>query len=473
MDFLKYGHSEMSDYAFEGPHLLKKRDAVTAMDRFNISESPGSFSKHQTSENDIDFMISNGASRPTLGRKFDFRDVTSQSDWFCFTTEDTKDNLSMLSEESSSSAVRGEATNNLLSNSAARQSRRHSNAFARPRKKGRDEIGQGNYVRGSGKCTNISNPSKSKPYYHCHSQEELGPNDSCSYEDGYSSVKMKSGFSSFSQNSEAKLPFSGSKIWTEDPSSELPVAGLDIDAKSSFDRSKYAEHLACSPSGSFISEKFTFHDSLIFSKDEFGPTISPDSKLKGTPLDSLHLAGSHGETPFPDAEESASRDVENEAKIQPARCKKLELIEEICNGNGLFSENKKAIDASSSGENNCGCKEENDESPEVMQNLETTYSPDHAEQVSMSLLISKKLGSIIEEQEHHHGNEVTLPCQNGNKELQDIGPQERRIARKTESNYDRTPRSCQVMMLESYVLQLLCVQKVLMDSSEQDTTKKV
>ena len=66
MDFLKYGHSEMSDYAFEGPHLLKKRcsnktdilyslsqemtlyssfmkllylcrDAVTAMDRFNIS----------------------------------------------------------------------------------------------------------------------------------------------------------------------------------------------------------------------------------------------------------------------------------------------------------------------------------------------------------------------------------------------------------------------------------------------------
>ena len=58
-------------------------------------------------------------------------------------------------------------------------------------------------------------------------------------------------------------------------------------------------------------------------------------------------------------------------------------------------------------------------------------------------------------------------------ELQDIGPQERRIARKTESNCDRTPRSCQVMMLESYVLQLLCVQKVLMDSSEQDTTKKV
>lgn len=63
MDFLKYGHLEMSDYAFEESHLLKKRcsnktnllyshfqemtlyslfmkylcrDAATAMDRFNI-----------------------------------------------------------------------------------------------------------------------------------------------------------------------------------------------------------------------------------------------------------------------------------------------------------------------------------------------------------------------------------------------------------------------------------------------------
>jgi hypothetical protein len=52
-----------------------------------------------------------------------------------------------------------------------------------------------------------------------------------------------------------------------------------------------------------------------------------------------------------------------------------------------------------------------------------------------------------------------------------FGPQERRIITKTESNCDNS--SCQVMMLQSYVLQLLCAQKILKDTSAQDTTKKV
>jgi hypothetical protein len=57
-------------------------------------------------------------------------------------------------------------------------------------------------------------------------------------------------------------------------------------------------------------------------------------------------------------------------------------------------------------------------------------------------------------------------------EIQDIfGPQERRIITKTKSNCDTS--SCEVMMLQSYVLQLLCVQKILKDASTQDTMKKV
>ncbi|KAF3942827.1 hypothetical protein CMV_030553 [Castanea mollissima] len=362
--------------------------------------------------------------------------------------------------------VWGEATNHLESNAASRQRRRPSNAFAGPRKKydvkkifaketwykDTDEIGQGNDLRGSGKCTNRSNPSKSKPSHH--SQGKLGQNGCWLYEDGYNSVKMNSGFSSFSRNSETKLPFSGSKIWMEDPSSELPVPRSDIDA---------------------IAEKFALHDSPISSKVKFGstmPDLSPDSKLEGTPLGSLHLAGSHVETPFPDisAEESASREVENKAKIQPGPFKKLGLIEEICMGNGLFSENKKAIDGSSSGNIDCGCEEERGESQEVVQNLETS-SPDHAERVSSSLSISEKLQSIVEEQEHYDGDEATLPCQNENKEIQDIGPQEKGIVRKTESNCDNS--SCQMMMLESYVLQLLCVQNVPKDASAQGTLKKL
>jgi hypothetical protein len=33
---------------------------------------------------------------PILGTKFDFQDVTSQSDWFCFATDDARDTMSML-----------------------------------------------------------------------------------------------------------------------------------------------------------------------------------------------------------------------------------------------------------------------------------------------------------------------------------------------------------------------------------------
>jgi hypothetical protein len=316
--------------------------------------------------------------------------------------------------------VRGKATNNSKWNSAARRSRRHSNAFYNPPKnygvknifakeswhKSRNDIGQGNDVDGSGKFTDVSNPSKSIPSHHSNTplQEKLGPNNSWFYEKGYTTAKMNSGFSPFSRNSEKKSLFSGSKLWTEDPSSELLVPGSDFDAKSSFDRTKHGEYLARSPSGSFITEKFTFHDSPIFSKVEFGantPDFSRDSKLKGTP-DSSHLTGSHSETHFPEisAEESASKDVESKLQIQPAEHEKLELMQEICIGNGLFSEKKKGVDASSSRSNTCGCKEAKDEAPEIMQNLKTTRSPDHAEQASTSLLISDTVESIIEEQEY-------------------------------------------------------------------------
>jgi hypothetical protein len=315
--------------------------------------------------------------------------------------------------------VRGKATSNSKWNSAARQSRRQSNAFYSPQKnygvknifakeswhKSRNEIGQGNDGGGSGKYTNVSNPSKSIPSFHSNTplQEKLGPNNSWFCEKGYATAKMNSGFSPFSRNSEKKSLFSGSKVWTEDPSSELLVPESDFDAKSSFDRSKHGECLACSPPGSFITEKFTFHDSPIFSRVEFEldmPDFSPDSKLKGTPPDSSHLTGSHSETHFPEisAEESAS--VESRIKIQPAEYEKLELMQEICIGNGLYSESKKGIDASSSTSNTCGCKEAKAETPEIMQNLKTIRSPDHAEQASSSLFISDKVESIIEEHEY-------------------------------------------------------------------------
>lgn len=312
--------------------------------------------------------------------------------------------------------VRGEVTNNSQSNSAARRTRRRSNACISPRKKygvnsifgketghkSKDEIGQGNDVRGSGKFPNVSKLSHSNNPL----QKNLGPNDSWLCDEGYTTGKVNSGFGPFSRDSETKIPSSGSKFWTGDPPSEFPIPGSDIDARSSlFGRSKLGGSLACSRSGSFIAEKLPVHDSPVFSKFEFGPTVpdlSPDSKLEGTTPESSFVAGYHGEKPFPDisTDESASKDVENKAKIQPHDREELELMGEVQIGNGLFSENEKAIDAASSGGNNCGCKNAEDEAPEPMQNLKTTYSPHHAEQASRSLIISDKLESIVEEKKY-------------------------------------------------------------------------
>lgn len=317
--------------------------------------------------------------------------------------------------------VRGEATNNPQLNSAARQGRRQRNAFTSPRKehgvnnafaeesrlKDRNIFGQGNVVRRSGKCTNMPKPSNSKPSQsNFPLKEELGSKGSWFYEKGYPSATMDSLFSPFSRNSETKISCSGSKLWTENPSSTFLLPELDNDAKSSFGRSKLGESLACSRSGSFMSEKFTFHDSPIFPEVEFGPKVpdlSLESELEGTPPESSHWAGSNCETPFPDisTDESASKDGESKAKFQPADSERLELKEEMCRGNGLFSGSEKELDALCSKSKHWIPNEPKDKAPGVMQNLKTycPESPDHAEQASMPLMISDEREASTEEQE--------------------------------------------------------------------------
>lgn len=58
------------------------------------------------------------------------------------------------------------------------------------------------------------------------------------------------------------------------------------------------------------------------------------------------------------------------------------------------------------------------------------------------------------------------PCQNKREGIDDVGPK-----RKTSSNCVES--SSPVVMLESYVLKLLCVQNVLKDATEWVTTKKL
>ncbi|KAJ0075249.1 hypothetical protein Patl1_35033 [Pistacia atlantica] len=68
-----------------------------------IFKSDSPFQKHQISGNNDDFITSKRTGYPAVGRNFDFKKVITQPGWSY--SEDAKDNLSLLSEESCSSSA--------------------------------------------------------------------------------------------------------------------------------------------------------------------------------------------------------------------------------------------------------------------------------------------------------------------------------------------------------------------------------
>ncbi|KAK3188469.1 hypothetical protein Dsin_028030 [Dipteronia sinensis] len=452
INFFRYGDNEMSDYAFEIPHMQRNR-------------------------------------YPAVGRNFGLREVVSQPDWSYY--EDARDNLSSLSEEScSSSAVRGEATNELPSISTARQSsRRSKNTFGsdgnmynlkniyviETQYQNGVDMQRGSYKCGSGKGT--STPTQSKPKLFCHVnspfQEKFDAPQSWLFKERYTSANTNTGFSSFCQTPKTKFPSSVFKPLVEDAFGGFPTPESHINAKSSYDGSKYGEFVECSPFGSFGSD-FKFNKpfsclnregSPTFSKVVFGqskPDLFLDSESGGTQPGLFHGAGSQGERLFPDlsAQESVSEDEENKSTLQSDNLNKFELGKQSCAGNDCsISENKNAMDASNTEHNMLEHKEAKDGTPEWKESLKATYSPEPGEETSSSVKIPDKFHSSVDKKEYNEDAEAPLPCQNDHqsKDDDDARPEQRKIVSKRHGNC--VGSSLPVVMLESFVLQLLCVQK--------------
>ncbi|CAB4282035.1 unnamed protein product [Prunus armeniaca] len=423
---------------------------------------------------------------PTVGRSFDFGGVTNQPDWSCFVT-DERDNLSLLSEEScSSSAVRVNAIDNSLSKSTRNRSkRRHDNAYAGPEyhanvtstgkthDKSRHVVHPENIAHGSGKCTKMSNSSKLKPSHYSNSpfDGKLTPNSNWFAEERYMSVNINSVSSSFHQNSDTNCPSAGSKLLFGDPFSASPVPELHLDPRSP---SEHSEPVASSPSGSFVTEKFEFHDSPTTSKIGVGST-----KTELFPY-------SPGNTPSPDlsAQESVSKVEGRKAESQPSEEFKLEEENCIMN-NGLFTENNDEMGALTSKSKNSEFKEAKDGAPGLKASVKSTYFPDHAEKVSSSLKTPGKFESKIDGKEFSLFPEITMVMKFLfhvnigtktnvlhsliNAEMEHAEPQERK--KETKQQGDVVDSSCRVMMLQSYV-QFLCVQKVLKAAAQTGIKKK-
>ncbi|KAF3454797.1 hypothetical protein FNV43_RR05245 [Rhamnella rubrinervis] len=461
-----------------------------------------SYPKHHTPEFDHDFLNSNWARHQTVGGDFDFRHVTSQPDKFCFGKEDATDNFSLLSEESCSSSagvfiickdlavsifilirltklifpqikpVRGKATDNSRQHSTSIQSRRkHENSFCglgetkggkkifdkETQYKGRDDISRGNFVCGSEKCPSMLNPSYSKPSHHSNTffQENLGPKNIWSFEEGCSTDNIFPGSSSFNQHSGRKHPSFGSKSFNEDPYSKLLAQKIHFGAKSSIDGFEHCEPIGCSPSGSNVSKTFALHESSILSKPDF----PLDSELRGIPSDSSLAAGSHCESQSLNlsAQESVSEDVKHKEKLQPAKHEKFNQGKNICIGSeGLLKKDKLETDASSSKKIDCERREASLANPLLEDFIDTTLLHENAEETSPYVEIPHRFQSINDEKEDHHDAKSPPRYQKNHKVAEYIDPEGKMVI---EQQSECVNSSCQVVMLQSYVFQLLCVQK--------------
>ncbi|XP_065847424.1 uncharacterized protein [Euphorbia lathyris] len=522
-DFLKHGNDEMPEYAFESVNLHHKRDASKATERFNYLDS---FSpEHQTSDHCYDFTTPRRARHHFGHTSFDFGDVTGCPGCAGFDFEDTRGCSSLLSEEScSSTAVRDEMTDVSLASSRRNNRRHHENAFSRCETnhgektflanenlvKVKDDLHKGRNACWSGNFTEMPVLLDSKSGHNLKflSEEIIGPSGSLLFEQGYRAADMNLGFSSTCPTMERKGPSTGSRASTEDflhtstrePNidaefsfgknwafSKSPTSGSCISQKCKSYQPASERRCHNSPSSSKaefwtrkpdistksldcrLESSFTHssqdaghrrcHNSPASSKAEFWtrkPDISTKSLNSGLESSFTHSSQdafsldsglessfthssqdvlSHGDTlilsDLPE-NESVSKSNEYQPETPKVEDKQIKTSKEI-----LIEKNTKAISTSNSKESK-----------------ETTAK------TMLPAKISDKSESSVDGTEHHSGDEVALRCEKENKETEG----ERKIANKRHSNGPNS--SPQIVMLESFVLQLFCVQKVVEAASD-------
>ncbi|TYJ20518.1 hypothetical protein E1A91_A08G000500v1 [Gossypium mustelinum] len=360
----------------------------------------------------------------------DIRDFPAQPGWPFIETEDSKDSMSLLSEEScSSSAVRGETIDSSPPNLMPRQSRRICSTFGRTRMKydldndfgketrceDRDNLGQpsGKYMR-----TPVPHKSKATKRASYCLQAGIELSQKWLLEEGCNAVDIDLGFSSSHCTSQANLPSVGSQLWAEDPIGAFPVPELNLDVKSCFNAPKHSESIHCLPFSCFTSEKFAFcqplnqtnsFDSPVFSNIRAGSikhVLSPDSGRQGVPLD-LFDADQHREIGFLDlsVRGRVNGDDKRKSKSPPANCEQLEFEMENCFGNDLFL-SKEPIVMGGSNPNNKEdeFKEAKDETLETKGSLGVKTSP------------SVKIHEKGESKGYECDVEIPLPCQSGTEQ---------------------------------------------------------
>nr|KYP76077.1 hypothetical protein KK1_020299 [Cajanus cajan] len=451
-ELLKSGAYKMDNYAFEDLHP-KKWSSATAMKEIDRSEPLSSFSKDEL-ESDFDFYV---AGRARLDGKFNTQNLIP---------EDVRDNSSLLSEESSSTAaVRSETTAHSPSRILTGENRRkHRNAFVSPRKHRNAFASPRNKCSTKDeKCKSLPNSSKRIPSYYPNSilREELGTRDWWQFEEKKNaSVDNSSVADPFRLDLEADFAVFRSNNRIEDPFGVFTTPEFRNNASPSFSGLKNDAPLADSPPCGFTSEKFAFDCSTAFPNVPSWPTspsLSPDLPFKGKSEEAA--GGFHCDTSSTDmsGQGSVSKG-ERQVKLQKDTLKNFD--QDIFMGdNELSSEKNPTQDGPSSKNHAQECEDTEDTNPKATECLVTADSSGHVEDISSLLKKPDKQESQIDKIKSNCDAEAPPKCKIANEEKKFWLPEGRNTTSGKHNN-DKIRLSGE-MMFESYVFQILRVQKVL------------
>ncbi|XP_019052767.1 PREDICTED: uncharacterized protein LOC104594476 isoform X2 [Nelumbo nucifera] len=487
--FLRAEKHEASESAFQGSYLPNKRDADKVPRRYNILESTAPYCKHPTPKK-YGFITSDGKRYPSVGGSWGFHSVLDQPSWSYLSKEDATDGMSLLSEEScSSSAVKGEKPINSVSNvMKLKQSMRRNenevhissenncgmkNIYKETKCKDMDETHGRKTLNGSGKYRKVHDQLKSnsihytgEPYtlqkslelQHCHLFKEEG------------SIDIGSGLGSFSKTSAED----------EDLCAKLSIPKLYPNIQSPSKRSKCNFPVEFGPSVSFISGKTAFlqppsparyHDFPTCLNTASGSS-KPDIclEMEDKPPCSSCVADSEGELVFSDLsrQEHLDKD-ENKPEFQKndyLKFMKKQQTEISAADGDLPSRSGRTKDATDSKDNCSECKGSKAEAPELNERPKTKSHIEHVEDISSTVMeMSGKLENGVNDDKYGFDAQIHHPSQR----KEDSGSKRRNInSNGLNNNIDPSYE----VMIQTYVLQLLCVQKVLKEAS-QDTMKKV
>lgn len=436
-------------------------------------------------------MISGGLSslkmsrNPTVNGDW-IGSISKQPIWPFPVAEDEGDDLSLLSEESSSSsAVRGMQTKNLASNSMKPNLIGKSHRNEHWKSLGDDInylcskqmacanldlVHEEKYLNGSANYTKEANSLRSKTGHHLKQLSEvlrISEQESLLFEEQCTSVNVSPFHNTSMEMDTASL---NGKLFSQPHFYSSPVPMSYPDTESTWKRSKVNSTVKHAPYGSIFAEVQTVdpvhsYASNIFEsirsklwKQDMQPVHEKEDQLSHSSDISelqkgIQLPGLSGQNNA--IQEELRSQARNEASVEKT---------DLSSGKG------KTVDVLEFKDSCSEHEEAKERTPEPIQSLLIARnSPALADEPPPYKESPIKLESYINDTKcySHSGASVLYQIANNGKE---------NSRSQTRNNVHKGPRTgdqSYQLMLESYVLQLLCVQKILTEASETDIMKKV